>query len=368
MDLKKISVGLFSMLLLISCGNKQNEKTEAPISTYPTLVVKAQGAELESVYPVTIKGQDDVEIRPRIDGFIDAVYVDEGAVVKKGQSLFKINSPSAQQALTTAEATVKSAEASLNTAKLNVDRIRPLAEKGIVSNVQLETYQNAYQSSLAVLNQAKATLLNAQATMSWTNVTSPVNGVVGAIQFRLGSLVNSSNVLTTVANTNNVFAYFSLNEKDLIEFLNKAEGKTQAEKIKNMPPVTLVLADGSVYPEKGKIETISGVVNVSTGSAGFRAEFSNNEGALRSGASGKVTIPNQLENIYVIPQKATFNQQNKVLVYTVQGDSVVQSLITVEPMPDGKNYAVTGGLKDGDRIVTDGVSSLQNGKKIKVEN
>lgn len=365
MDFKKISVGLFSTLLLISCSG-ETEKKETPASEYPTLVVKEQNATLEAVYPVTLKGLDDVEIRPRIDGFIDAVYVDEGAVVSKGQALFKINSPSAQQSLTSAEAAVKSAEAALNTAKLNVDRFKPLAEKGIVSNVQLESYQNAYQSSLASLNQAKASLANAQATMSWTNVTSPVNGVVGAINYRLGSLVNNANVLTTVANTNNVYAYFSLNEKALAEFLNKIEGKNQAEKIKNMPEVTLTLADGSVYPEKGKIETISGVVNVSTGSAQFRASFPNAHGELRSGASGRLSIPSVVENIFVIPQKGTFSQQDKTLVYTVHGDSVVSTLITVESMPDGKNYAVTGGLKSGDRVVTDGISSLQDGTKIKV--
>lgn len=368
MDLKKVSVSLFSALLLISCGNKQEEKQEAPASVYPTLVLSTQNAQLESVYPVTIKGQEDIEIRPRVDGFIEAIYVDEGAVVRKGQTLFKINSPSSKQALMTAEASVSSAEATLNTARLNVDRFRPLAEKGIVSNVQLQTYENSYLAAKATLEQAKATLYSARATESWTNVTSPVDGVVGAITYRQGSLVDKGNVLTTVANTSNVYAYFSLNEKDLLEFLKNAEGKTQAEKIKNMPEVTLVLADGSVYPEKGKIGTIAGVVNVSTGSAGFRAEFPNPQGLLRSGTSGKISIPQHLNDVYVIPQKATFNQQDKVLVYKVQGDSVQQALITVSTMPDGKNYAVTSGLNAGDRIVTDGVATLMNGKKIKVEN
>ncbi|SHF05562.1 efflux RND transporter periplasmic adaptor subunit [Dysgonomonas macrotermitis] len=368
MDLKKMSVGLFSVLLLVSCGGKQDAKQEAPASVYPTLVLSAQNAQLETVYPVTIKGQEDIEIRPRIDGFIEAIYVDEGSVVRKGQTLFKINSPSSEQALSSAKAAVNSAQASVNTAKLNVDRIRPLAEKGIVSKVQLETNENVYQSSLATLAQSQATLAQAQATMSWTNVTSPVDGIVGEIPYRQGSLVDKANALTTVANTSNVYAYFSLNEKDLLGFLSNAEGKTQAEKIKNMPEVTLILADGSVYPEKGKIETISGVVNVSTGSAGFRAEFPNPHGLLRSGASGKVSIPRHLDNVYVIPQKATFSQQDKVLVYKVEGDSVMQSLITVSVMPDGKSYAVTSGLKDGDRIVTDGVATLSNGKKIKIEN
>lgn len=364
MNFRRLSVGLFSVLLLVSCGNKQNEKEQAAPQKYETAVVQAQKAQLETVYPVTIKGQEDIEIRPRVDGFIENIYVDEGSIVRKGQRLFSINSPQSTQGLDVAKATVNSAQAQVNTAKLNVDRIRPLAQKGIISNVQLETAENSYQTSLASLAQANAQLANARATIGWTTVTSPVDGVVGTISFRQGSLVNSANVLTTVANTNNVFAYFSLNEKELIEFLKNAEGKTQVEKIRNMPPVKLILADGSEYEEKGKIETISGVVDVTTGSVNFRAEFPNKQGLLRSGTSGKISIPRELDNVFVIPQKATFSQQDKVLVYKVQADTVAQSIITVVSMPDGKNYAVTNGLKDGERIVTDGLITLSTGKKI----
>jgi len=369
MKVRTIVFGAVTLLAMVSCGKKSdqaNAPKEAP--TYPTAVLSTQDALLESAYPVTIKGKEDVEIRPRIDGFIEAIYIDEGSVVKQGQPLFKINSPQSEQALTTAMATVKSAEAQVNTAKLNVDRIKPLADKGIVSPVQLETMQNTFETALATKAQADAALKNAQATISWTEVSSPVDGVVGAISYRLGSLVNSQNVLTTVANTSNVFAYFSLNEKNLMEFLSTLEGKTQAEKIKNAPEVILTLADGTVYPEKGKIETITGTVNVTTGSANFRAEFPNKEGRLRSGSSGKITIPRTLENVIVIPQRATFSQQDKVLVYKVQADSVVQQIITVLPTPDGKSYAVTSGLNQGERIVTDGVITLTNGMKIKTNN
>lgn len=329
------------------------------------MTVEKQNATLQAVYPVTIRGKEDIEIRPRIDGFIDAIYIDEGSVVRKGQSLFKINSPQAEQSLTTAQAAVTAAEAQVNTAKLNVDRIAPLAEKGIVSNVQLETYKNAYASALASKEQADASLKNAQATLGWTNVTSPVDGVVGGIPFRVGSLVSNQNVLTTVANTSNVFAYFSLNEKALADFLGTLDGNTQAEKIKNAPPVVLTLANGTVYPKKGTIETITGTVNITTGSANFRAEFPNREGHLRSGASGTISIPRELHDVIVIPQKATFAQQDKILVYKVQADSVVQSILSVVAMPDGKEYAVTAGLSDGEKIVTEGVATLTNGKKIK---
>lgn len=359
--------GAFALLALAACSKNSENKTQTTSQIYPTTVVQEQRVGLESVYPVTIKGQEDIEIRPRIDGFIEAIYVDEGAVVKKGQTLFKINSPQAEQSLTSAKAALTSAQAQVNTARVNVNRIRPLAEKGIVSDVQLETAEDSYQSALASLAQAEAALKNAEATLSWTNVTSPVDGLMGEIPFRLGSLVNSANALTTVANTSNVFAYFSLNEKELDAFLNTLEGETQAQKIKNAPEITLTLANGTVYDQKGKIETITGSVNITTGSVSFRAEFPNKDGRLRSGTSGKITIPRDIENAFLIPQKATFELQDKVLVYKVESDSVVQRVISVIPTPDGKGYAVTDGLTTGDRIVTDGIATLSNGKKISIQ-
>lgn len=365
MNLKTTSVAIFSVLLLASCGKtKETASQEAP--SYPTEVVNRQSAELQTVYPTTVKGKEDIQIKPRVGGFIENLYIDEGSVVQKGQLLFTINSPQSEQAVLTAQAAVNSAQANLSTAEVNVNRYRPLTEKGIVSKVQLQTYENAYAAAQAALAQAKASLNEAQAALSWTRVTSPVNGIAGQISFRQGSLVTSSDVLTTIANTDDVFAYFSMNEKDLMRVLNSTQGTTQAEKIKNLPNVTLILADGSTYPETGKIETISGLVNVSTGSVDFRAEFPNKGGHLRSGSSGKLIMPKVVDSVFVIPQKATFAQLDKTLVYKVQGDSVVSTIISVEAMPDGKNFAVTEGLSEGERIVTDGLATLKDGMKIKV--
>jgi len=238
--------------------------------------------------------------------------------------------------------------------------MRPLAEKGIISKVRISAYENTFASAKAALEQAKATI-------SWTTVTSPVAGIVGAINFRQGSLVNNTTVLTTVANTTNVIAYFSMNEKELFNFMRMWDGNSQLEKIKNMPAVKLMLADGSEYEEKGHILTISGVVDATSGAVNFRAGFANKQGLLRSGTSGKIIIPRTMKNVLVIPQKATFSQQDKQLVYKVQGDSVVQKVITVKPTSDSKNYVVTDGLVVGDRIVTDGIVTLKNGKKIKVK-
>ncbi len=373
MNSVKIVSVTFTFLILCSCGNKQKEEAAARAAQqqapqeYPATIVHPQNVELQTVFPANIKGQEDIEIRPRVDGFIEAIYVDEGSVVKKGQSLFKINSPQSQQAVTSAEASVTSARASLSSALLDVERIRPLTEKGIISQVQLDAYINAYRVSEASLEQAEATLRNARATLSWTNVTSPVDGIVGEIPYRLGSLVSSSNVLTTVANITNVYAYFSMNEKALLELLLTLPGRTQQQKITSLPPVSLILADGTQYPAKGRIETIAGVVDITTGSANFRAEFPNRSGLLRSGTSGKVVIPRTEKNVFLIPQKATFAQQDKTLVYVLEGDSVKQQIISTVSTPDGHNYVVTDGLSNGDTIVTDGIATLQNGKKIKVK-
>lgn len=364
MKTTSIIFGTLALLTMASCGGNKGQQQEETLQEYPVITVSTRDANMQSVYPATIKGQEDIEIKPRVDGYIEAIYVDEGSVVKTGQILFKINSPSSEQALTSARASVNSTKAEVNTAKVNVDRYRPLAEKGIVSEVQLLTYENAYETALASLEQAEATLKNAQATMSWTTVTSPVDGVVGSIPYRKGSLVNNSNTLTTIANTGNVYAYFSLNERKLMDFLDGVEGSTQSEKIKNMEQVSLILADGSEYEEKGRIETITGTVDITTGSANFRAEFSNKTGKLRSGTSGKIIIPKTLNDVFIIPQKATFSQQDKVLVYKLEGDSVKQQIISVQVMPNGQDYAVSAGLSDGDKIVSDGVATLRNGMRI----
>lgn len=369
MKVNKIVFGALALTVMVSCGKKADLSSilgggDTGPKEYKTLELSEQNVVLESVYPVTIKGQEDIEIRPRIDGFIDQIFVDEGSVVRQGQPLFKINSPQTEQSLTVARAAVESAKASVATAQLNVDRIRPLAEKQIVSEVQLRTVENALLNAKASEAQALASLKNAQETMSWTNVSSPVNGVVGTIPFRKGSLVNNSNVLTTVANTSNVFAYFSLDETGLINFLKDLPGNNQAEKIKNIPSVTLKLKDGSVYAEKGKVETITGIVDKTTGATNLRAEFPNAQGVLRSGFSGTISIPRTIDNTILVPQDATFTRQNKYLIYKVQGDSVVQTLISVIATPDGKSYVVTDGLKKGDRIVESGIISLKNGAKI----
>ena len=348
---KILIIGItFVSTMMMSCGNNQG-KDAVSDSQYPVTTITRQSIILEQVFPATIKGQEDIEIRPRIDGFIEDIYIDEGSVVKKGQALFKIDSPDA-------DANLISAQANLKTAMLDVERIEPLAEKKIISEVQLKSSRNR-------LEIAEATLKQAQAAVSWTRVTSPVDGVVGSIPFRKGSLVNSSAVLTNIANTSNVFVYFSMNEKELMEMLNNLQGETQAEKIKNIPDISLRLADGILYSEKGKVETITGLVDITTGSVNFRAVFANPKGLLRSGTSGNVIIPKNIENIFIIPQKATFSIQDKRQVYVVENGSAIMKTISVISTSDGQSYIVTTGLNEGDIIITDGIVTLHNGMLVK---
>lgn len=368
MKVKQVLYGICMLLALGACGNKNSQQQyKAPLQEYDVITVKLQDATLEAVYPTTIKGQEVVEIRPRVEGFIKDTFVDEGSIVKKGQSLFRIESPQSEQALTSAEASLHSAKARVNTAKVNVDRIRPLADKGIISETQLLTYENTMKEAEAALKSAEAAYKNAKVNMSWTVVTSPIDGAVGNVNFRIGSLVNPASVITTIASTKDMYAYFSVNEKILAQFLASIEGKTQVEKIKNLPEVKLTLAGGQVYAEKGKIETISGIISVNTGSANFRAKFSNLNGVLRSGASGTITLPETFTNSIVIPQKATFKIQDKTLAYKVVENKVQQIVLVVKELPDGNNYLVTEGLVENDVIVGDGIATLYPGKEIAVK-
>ena len=360
--------------LYVSCGgDKKNAAGMAAMGgqanqvlPYPVKVVTPQTAVLETDYPATIKGEEDIEIRPMVEGFIKTINVDEGSVVKKGQVLFTLDAPQYKQNVLNAEAAIKTAKAQVDNAVMDVTKITPLVEKGIVSKYQLESAQYALQTKRAALNQAQTALAIANTNLSYTVLTSPVNGIVGSIPYRLGSLVNSTTTLTTVANTSNVYVYFSLNEKQLLDFLKNTPGATQAEKIKKSEPVTLILADGTEYNEKGKIETINGIVNTSTGSANFRSSFPNPQGILRSGSTGSIRISTTVENALVIPQKATFEIQGQTFVFVVQKDNKVKQVtIKVTPTPDGQSFIVNSGLNENDKIVVNGIQNLKEGMEIK---
>lgn len=361
-------------VLLFACGGKQEPGGPgagmgSPPPTLKVMVLQPRSVTFNTGYPASIQGQQNIEIRPKVDGFVDKVYVDEGSIVKKGQLLFKISNPQYAQDVRTAEAGIKTAQADVNTASLQVAKIKPLVEKDIISHYELESAQLTLQTKEAALAQAKAALENARINVGYTTITSPVNGVIGALPYKLGSLVNSSTAqpLTTVYNTSTVYAYFAMNEKQLLDFSRDSTSNASlSSRLKNMPAVTLILSDGTVYDHKGKVETVNGLINTATGSANVRAGFINPKGLLRTGSSATVLIPKVLKNVLVVPQNITYELQDKHFVYVVDAQNKLTNVsITVMDQPVGQYYVVTGGIKAGDKIVAEGANNLRDGTQIK---
>ena len=361
------------LLFLAACSNKNTQNSPGEIQapeTYKVLTLEPRSVTLFTEYPASIQGSQNIEIRPKVDGFVEKIFVDEGSLVKRGQLLFKINAPQYEQDVRTAEAGIKIAEADVNTAKLQVEKVKPLVEKDIISHYELESAQNTLQTKEAVLAQAKAALENARINLSYTTINSPVDGVIGSLPYKLGSLVSSTDTapLTTVYNTATVFVYFAMNEKQLLEFSKYSKSGSLESKIDSMPKVTLLLSDGTVYEHQGRLETVNGLINSSTGSADFRADFINPKGLLRSGGSATVRIPAVLKNAIIIPQTATYQLQDKRFVYLIDHKNLVRNVVvtTMDNTP-GQFYIVTNGLKAGDKIIVESADNLTDGTEIKPE-
>lgn len=351
-------------LLLASCGNKGNMKMGD--NEYPVVTIGSQNAELQTTYPATIKGVQDVQIRPKVSGFITKVCVQEGQAVKAGQMLFVIDNTTYQAAVRQAQASVNSAKSQLNTAKLTYENSQKLFKSNVIGSYELQSSQNSYETAMAAVAQAKAALASAQETLGFCYVKSPANGVVGSLPYKVGALVSAGSVdaLTTVSDVATVEVYFSVTEKDILD-LTKTAGSTHAA-ISAYPPVKLLLSDGTTYKHPGKVTKVSGVIDAATGSVSMIARFPNPERLLKSGGSGTIVVPRDNSNAIVIPQTVTTEVQNKIFVYTVGKDNKVKyTEITVDPQNDGNHYVVTGGLHVGDRIVTKGITSLTDGMEIK---
>lgn len=351
---------------VLACGKSGDQSGAGQVKEYAVIELQPSTSELNSMYPATINGIQDVEIRSKVNGFITKLCVDEGDFVRKGQALFLIDRVQYEAAVKSAEAAIKVAEANVATSKLTVKTKTELAGRNIISQYDLETAQNDLLTKEAVLAQAQAQLANARNDLSYTTISSPSDGVVGVIPYRVGSLVGSTTTtpLTTVSDISKVYVYFSMNEKQLLGLTQ--QGGTIREILARMPEVELKLADGSLYPEKGRIETVSGIIDKTTGAATLRATFLNSKNILRSGGSGNVIIPTDMDSVLMIPQKATYEIQNKKFTYVVTDSAtVLNTEIEIMPLNDGQSYVVTKGLKVGDRIVVEGVSSLRNGVKIK---
>ncbi|CAZ95567.1 efflux RND transporter periplasmic adaptor subunit [Zobellia galactanivorans] len=357
--MKKLSIlGLLSAgLLLSSCfGTTPTPPAGGATPPPPSLKVgelTPQDITIYNEFSTTLEGKQNVEIWPKVSGFIQHVYVEEGQKIKKGQLLFKLETQTLNQ-------DANAAKASVNVAQVEVNKLKPLVEKNIISEVQLETAK-------AQLEQAKANYESVASNISYSRITSPVDGYIGEIPFKTGALVSSNmgKPLTTVSDISQVRAYFSLNEKELLKLKESMpkNDKNQMD-LEKAPEVKLVMINGKEYPEPGRIAMINTIINSTTGSVTARADFENKNNILSSGSTGKIKIPTIYKNAYEIPQAATIDLQGKKLVYVLKDDNTITTMPIDIIANTQKGYIVENGIEKGTTIVLEGVTKIKDGMTI----
>lgn len=366
MKLRKFSlaVAVIAATLMTSCGKKSGGMPNFGDNEFAVRTIASSSAALQTTYPATIKGIQDVEVRPKVSGFITRVLVHEGQTVSAGQVLFTIDSETYAASVRQAQAAVNTAKAQLGTAKLTFENNKKLFEKQIIGQFEYSSSANSYATAQAQVAQAEAALAAAREQLAWCSVKSPVSGVVGSLPFKAGALVSASGqALTTVSDVSTVEVFFSVSERYILD-LTKDKGNMQAA-IASFPDLKLQLADGTVYNHPGKVVKMSGVLDASTGSLSLIAHFANPEKLLKSGGAGQIIVPSTDNAAIQIPQEACSRVQDKIFVYVVGKDNKVKyTEIKVNDQNDGYNYIVTSGLHVGDRIVTKGVTKLTDGMEI----
>lgn len=342
---------------LVSCGGGGGRPTFGD-NEYPVQTAGTSTADMQSTYPATIKGVQDVEIRPKVQGFLTQINVKEGQTVVSGQTLFVLDNETYQAQVRQAQAAVNTAQQQVNTAKLTYENSQQLHANKVIGDYELQTSQNSFESAKAQLAQAQANLASAKEMLSFCYVKSPATGVVGTLPFKKGALVSASNVLTTVSNISSMEVYFSITERDAMAI-------SQNGGLESIPAVKLQLTDGTIYNHEGKVTKMSGVIDQATGSVQLIASFPNAEKVLKSGGTGTIIIPHQNNNAIIIPQSCVSEVQNKKFIYLLgEGNKVKYSEIKVDPQNDGQTYVVTEGLKTGDKYVTNGITKLSDGMEI----
>ena len=342
------------------------QATDAGVKpSFAIMEVKAADKELSTSYSATIRGRQDIDIYPQVSGTIEKLCVTEGQTVRRGQLLFVIDQIPYRAALKTAVANVEAARAAMATAELTYNSNKELYTQKVVSEFSLKTAENTYLTAKAQLTQAEAQEVNARNNLSYTEVKSPSDGVVGALPYRVGALVgaNLPYPLTTVSDNSDMYVYFSMTENQLLALTRQYGSMDEA--LKNMPEVELILNDNSVYNKKGVIESISGVIDRQTGTVMARVVFPNESRLLHSGASGTVVVPSIYKDCIAIPQGATVQMQDKVVVYKVVDGKAVSTLITVAGINDGREYVVLSGLQSGDEIISEGAGLVREGTQVK---
>jgi len=357
------------LLLAIFFAACSSDKVQAPpvvLQTLPVISLHNSSETTFADYPASIQGTVDLEIRPQVSGVLDKIFVNEGALVQKGQPLFKINELPFREAVNNAKALLHAAEAAVINAQIEVDKLTPLVQNKVVSDFQLKSAKSTYQSALASVEQARAGVGAANINLGYTLIKAPVTGYVGRLPKKQGSLVASNDVipLTQLSDAHEVHVYFSLGEDDFIGFNARYPGKNLTERLKNLPGVSLVMADNNVYQTLGKIDMVDGQFDKQTGAISLRATFPNKEGLLRSGNTGKIRLSLKHADALLVPQSSTVEVQDKIFVYTVDAANKVSKQPITVTGTSGTNYLVSAGLKSGDRIVFDGIDKLKEGDVI----
>ena len=360
-----LMVLLLSATLLAGC--KEQTKTTKRTREYNAMILQPASRKLSSTYSATIRGKQDVDIRTKVQGYITDIRVKEGSMVRKDQTLFVIDQVPYQAALATAEANVDVAKAQVDAAELSAKSKEKLFEQKIISDFDLRMARTNLASAKAQLAQARANELTASNNLSYTLVKSPVDGVVGTLPFRVGTLVSPSDAtpMTSVSDNSEMYVYFSLSESQVLS-LKRQHGALE-NALQELPMVELQLNDGTIYSEKGRIEAISGIIDPTTGSVTLRAKFPNSKRLLLSGGSGTVILPHRQEGCIVIPQHATFEVQDKVYAYKVENGVAKAKIIGVFEISNGKEYIVESGLMEGDTIIVEGIGILRDDTPVKIK-
>ncbi|WP_027376998.1 efflux RND transporter periplasmic adaptor subunit [Kaistella palustris] len=382
-----------SLLSVAACKDKDAKPAQGP-KVVSTVAVENRDVTGYMTFPASIEGRVNNEVRAKMQGYITQVLVDEGQFVSKGQPLFRLETNALNQSASAAkagvgaarsnvaasEANVKAAQSAVNAAQVEVNKLRPLVEKNIISNVQLQTAQAnlaraqaqvsqaiaAKQQASAGVAEAQANFQGVQANIDYSIIRAPISGVIGKINFRNGSLVGPGDPMpiSTVSDTSELYAYFSMNEKEYLDFLKNAKGATVPEKLRNMPQVELLLANNEVYKEKGTIKTVTGQIDPETGSIQFRVSFPNPDKLLSNGNSGRVRLPVKYDNALVLPESATYEQQGLVYIYKVKKDTATSAVINVLDRVNNMVIIKDGAAK-GEVVVAEGVGAIKSGSPVK---
>ncbi len=365
-------ISVFTVFLVLQlaaggCGGQQGPGSGQQAMPLPALKLKPEAATVLREYPARIEGKVNVEIRSQVDGILERIYVDEGALVKAGQPLFRIDSRLYREQYNQAVAAQHAAEAAEAIAKLDVDKLVPLVKNKVVSDIQLKSAKASLLAATANVEQARAAAQSARINLGYAVISAPVGGYIGTIPFRMGSLIerSGSKPLTMLSDVREVYGYFSMSEADFMQFRRQYAGATLQEKIANVPPVTLLLADGSPYPEPGTLEMVGGQFDESTAAIAVRAVFPNKNGLLRTGNTGRVRLESRFDGVLLVPQAATVEMQDKIFVFRLDKEGKVSRTAFTINGKSGDNYIAGPELKSGDVIVTSGLGRLRDGMAVK---